>query len=134
MLIGEQISNITRGMYHNKNARKFKNCTVLIARGIKGSTSHTYAKHCSPVNPGVYKSTDVVAVSVNGVHANDIPVNEFELAKAIKAKAMIVTDNLIDRLRPFNTAERGVAAILDASGYREMNASGTWVPKGKGEN
>lgn len=128
-MIGKQIEEVARSHLQRKDAYKFKECNVLIAMGVAGSSSAMYAAYCSPVNPGVYKATDVVGISVNGARRGRVSFDASEVKLAIEAGATLVTDKPVDRDRAFNVGERELASWLRDHDYVETN--GVWRPKEK---
>jgi len=112
--------------YQEKDQVKFSICNKLISRGIPGSSSAKYAKEGigsippMEVNKGIYKSTDMVGISVNGARSNAVAFNSVELLKAITAGASIVKDNKYHTMRKFNTDEREVKEFLLAHNYRPV--------------
>lgn len=128
-LISDEIEKIASTPYHFKDAKKFKRCNKLIARGVFGSSSWLYAQNCSSVNTGIYTQDDIVGVSVNGGRASRLRFSESEVLLAISAGAVIITDCLLDRNRKFNVGEREIAKFLMANGYEEINGNGIWYPR-----
>lgn len=119
-----QLSNYTQGTYGKKDEVKFLSCTKLISRGAVGSSSARYGQH-PLANTGNYVKEDVVGISVNGNRRNRLPVDQDELALAIKAKCEFITDTLYHRSRSFNVGEREVAITLQEAGYNEYEP-GRW--------
>lgn len=124
--------------YLEKDRKKFKHCTHLITRGVKDSPSDRYSNSTilwlppeTITNSGPYGMSSVVGVSVNGSRAGRVQVDEHELLLAIEADAIIITDNLEHRNRPFNIGEREVADILADAGYhfKDTENRGIWTKK-----
>jgi len=109
--------------YRQKDADKFKICNKLLSRGVKGSSSYHYSKNgigsikADMVNTGVYVSSDVVGISVNGNRKGSKLVNMAQLKKIMTAGATVVKDNSIHTARVFNTGERHVSKMLLKNNY-----------------
>jgi len=115
--------------YSNKDVAKFKECTKLISRGARYSSSWYYSKH-PLANTGDYCSSDTVGISVNGKRRNRIPADFVELHQAIKSGVKVfVLDSLGDRNRTFNVGEREVTDYLIKQGYKELGISGVFTKR-----
>jgi len=125
-MITIDLSDYVSGYYGKKDLDKFRNCTKLISRGVKGSASDRYSEH-PLANTGQYHENDVVGISVNGKRNGRIGFDKDEIILATKSVKGFVTDNFFDRSREFNIGEREVAVFLESLGYHEYEDTGKWI-------
>lgn len=118
--------------YWEKDATKASKANKFIGFGAKKSSTEYYRVGITNgyVNCGEYTSEDVVFVSVNGERPNRVKVTDptfwNELALAIDANVMFITDTPADRARYYNVGERELAVQLAFNGYEETRP-GIWV-------
>lgn len=118
--------------YLPKDQKKSDKANKFIGFGTPKSSTDSYRRVWESVgkaNTGKYSKEDKVFVSHNG-GKNVTNLNfgvKKELDLAIKAGSTIITDNVKDRGRDFNTGERLVAKYLEDNGYKESNGNGVWV-------
>jgi hypothetical protein len=107
--------------YADKDARKAKAATQFIGYGTPGSSTERYrVQWGSKANTGMYNDSDVVFVSVNGNRPHRVHPPLELITKAVKANAVIITDNPYHRQREYNVGEREVAAHLKSLGCFEV--------------
>lgn len=107
--------------YADKDARKAKIATQFIGYGAKGSSTDNYrVQWGAKANTGMYNEDDRVFVSVNGNRPNRVLPPKELIEKAVKAGAVIITDNPYHRNRSYNVGEREVAELLKSLGCFEM--------------
>lgn len=114
------------GPYTAKDQRKADVANKFIGRGSPRSSTNAYAAaYGDNANCGSYTSTDVVFISAEGNRAGRVDPDFDEIKRACDANARFVTDDLANRMRPYNVGERQVAEFLTAQGYREVRP-GFW--------
>lgn len=113
--------------YAAKDQLKADVSNKFIGLGSEASSTNAYRKaYGDMANCGVYTEDDVVFISAEGNRRNrwDTPWDEMD--KAIKAGVEFVTDDSMNRSRPYNVGERLVAQYLTNNGYKEV-LPGRWV-------
>lgn len=129
------LHDMSIGHYQWKDIQKFGGATKLVAFGTSRSSTDIYSKAIGSAYPNAlnqheYTEHDVVVVSVNGNRAGAIlPTdNRYRncLYYAILANATIVTDDLRNRSRHYNTGEQLLATMLENSGYSDPEGKGIW--------
>jgi len=117
--------------YAVKDQAKSDKATKFIGRGSLRSSTNAYAEAWGDrANTGVYTSSDKIFVSAEGARSGRKTFDKAELNKAISAGAILLTDDLANRQRAYNSGEREVADYLTEHGYVETKA-GEWVPGNK---
>lgn len=112
------------GPYTAKDQRKADAANKFIGRGSARSSTNAYAAaYGENANCGSYVDTDVVFVSAEGKRVGRLDPNFHELKRACDANARFITDDLLNRMRPYNVGERQVAEFLTSQGYRESRPS-----------
>lgn len=118
-----------RNKYTAKDQAKSDLATKFIGRGTPHSSTHAYALAWGDrANTSSYTEHDVVFVSAEGNRPGRISPDFPEIRLALNARAQIVTDDLRNRLRPYNVGERLVAEYLRTNGYHEA-LPGLWCPR-----
>lgn len=108
------------GPYTAKDQRKANAANKFIGRGSPRSSTNAYAAaYGDNANCGSYTSTDVVFISAEGNRAGRVDPDFNEIKRACDANARFITDDIANRMRPYNVGERQVAEFLTAQGYRE---------------
>lgn len=116
------------GPYTAKDQRKADLANKFIGRGSARSSTNSYARDFGEhANCGEYTAKDVVFISAEGNRGGRLTPDLTEIAKAIEARAMLVTDSPYDRMRPYNLGEREVCFYLSNNGYHEIR-DGRWTP------
>ncbi len=120
---------LNRTRYAAKDARKAAQATKYIGRGSYRSSTNAYRLAIGPdfANTGDYDAQDVVWISAEGNRAGRVNPDFTEIGKAITARATVITDDILDRERPYNIGERQVAVFLASHGYLEIKP-GIWSP------
>ena len=108
------------GPYTAKDQRKANAANKFIGRGSLRSSTNAYAiAYGSNANCGEYTSTDVVFISAEGNRTGRVDPDFDEIKRACDANARFITDDIANRMRPYNVGERQVAEFLLSQGYRE---------------
>jgi len=114
------------GPYTAKDQRKANLANKFIGRGSSRSSTNAYAAaYGDNANCGVYTAEDVVFISAEGNRRGRLDPDFQEIKRACDANARFVTDDMANRMRPYNIGERAVARFLIAQGYREIRP-GFW--------
>lgn len=114
------------GPYTAKDQRKANVANKFIGRGSPRSSTNAYAAaYGDNANCGTYTSADVVFISAEGNRSGRLDPDFDEIKRACDANAQFITDDLANRMRPYNVGERQVAEFLTAQGYRESRP-GFW--------
>ena len=114
------------GPYTAKDQRKANAANKFIGRGSARSSTNAYAiAYGANANCGTYTSADVVFISAEGNRAGRLDPDFDEIKRACDANARFITDDINNRMRPYNVGERQVAEFLTAQGYRESRP-GVW--------
>jgi len=120
---------VSNNRFLAKDQEKADNANKFIGQGTAGSSTEDYRKsYGQKANCGNYDSGDVVFISTNGNRPGRIPFDKAEVALAIKAQAILITDKVHHRNRPYNIGEREVAKFLQEHGYMEVGGIGYWIP------
>lgn len=97
-----------------------------------GSSTALYASQWKSMFPSrtnvlTYSRFDKVFVSINGNRPGRVPFKkiEFMVAKAVEAKATILTDPIFHRSRSYNVGEQELAVYLLQHNYVEVKP-GIW--------
>jgi len=118
------------GPYTAKDQRKANAANKFIGRGSLRSSTNAYAiAYGDNANCGEYTSTDVVFISAEGNRAGRVDPDFDEIKRACDANARFITDDLANRMRPYNVGERQVAEFLTTQGYRESRPAVWSRPK-----
>jgi hypothetical protein len=113
--------------YWAKDQAKSDRANKFIGRGSPRSSTAVYAQAWGErANSGEYAAGDTVFVSVEGNRSGRLSPDWRELRKAADAGVTFITDDAVNRARPYNVGERDVAAWLERNGYSE-NESGVWT-------
>jgi hypothetical protein len=115
-----------------KDQKKSNMANKFIGQGSINSSTYKYFcewNKCGKANVGKYTSEDIVFISAEGKRKNRLSVDEVEIEKALEARAIIIADNFIDRMNPYNLGERELLTLLEKANYIEYpKDSGYWFP------
>lgn len=118
------------GPYTAKDQRKANAANKFIGRGSPRSSTNAYAAaYGDNANCGSYTSTDVVFISAEGNRAGRVDPDFNEIKRACDANARFITDDIANRMRPYNVGERQVAEFLITQGYYESRPAVWSRPK-----
>lgn len=110
------------GPYTIKDQRKANVANKFIGRGSARSSTNAYAEaYGSSANCGEYTSTDVVFISAEGNRSGRLDPDFEEIKRACDANVRFVTDDAVNRARPYNIGERQVSEFLLSQGYQEYS-------------
>jgi hypothetical protein len=112
--------------YFAKDLAKAAKANKFIGRGSSVSSTEKYRIAAGDLgNCGVYSSTDVVFISVEGNRRGRVEHDVAELEKAIMAGATFITDDKYNRMRSYNCGERAIAELLTYCNLTEVQP-GVW--------